>query len=255
MKPSKDLRDIFLEWGYDEDDNVRFLTGVDGRDIMQIRQPLGIEQYDLDGRPDGLKPEGAVNFLEMYLREEAAADENSPLALKDEDFLRLQNEGILYYQRYLALFQVGHYDRVARDSRHNLNICSLLERRYSGDQRFEILQYWPYILRMNAISRAMLKLADEESGAAMNELQKGCSEIEALPLIPTPVFEFEKIRSLQHLAQVINQVKEDLTENEGTAETDLKGFRERLSEELGQAVDNEDYERAARLRDRLHDLG
>lgn len=253
MKRPKDLRDIFEDWKYDEEDNVRFITGEDGRDVMQIRQPLGIEQYDLDGRPDGFKPAGAADFLEIYLRSEAASGKDG-LTLSDEAFHQLRDEGVLYYQRYLALFQVGHYDRVARDTQHNLSICSLLERRYPGDERYEMLQYRPYIRRMNAISLAMLKLADEETAPAVMELKMGREDIEALSIVPTPIFEFEKVRSLQHLAQVIEQVKEDLDGHGDKASSDYRGFKQSLSEELGRAVDNEDYERAARLRDRLKGL-
>ena len=255
MSRPRDLRDIFLEWKYDEDDNVRFITGDDGRDIMQIRQPLGIEQYDLDGRPDGIRPDGAGDFLELYLRNEEAADELHPMILTEEDFLHLHGEGILYYQRYLALFQVGHYDRVVRDTEHNLAICALLERRYPADRRYELLQYRPYILRINTISRAMIKLADEDTEAALIQLTKGRERIDNLPPVPTPVFEFEKIRSLQHLARVIDQVTEDLHEDGEMSESGkIKGFKQRLGEELGKAVDNEDYERAALLRDRLRRL-
>ena len=250
MKRPEDLTDIFREWEYDEEDNVRFLTGDDGREIMQIRQPLGIEQYDLDGRPDGRRPDGAVTFLELYRGSidtaEAAGDR---LELQDRDFENLQNEGILYYQRYLALFQVGFYDRVARDTEHNLEICSILEVHYPSDRRYEILQYRPYIRRMNAISRAMMKLADDENTQAARELEKGREDIEALPTVPTPIFECEKIRSLQHLSQVLTQVNESVEE-----EHNAKGFRERLTEELAKAVDSEDYERAARLRDRIRRL-
>ena len=249
----RDLRNILNDWEYDEEDNVRFLTGDDGRDIMQIRQPLGIEQYDLDGRPDGYHPDGGNDFLDVYLKSEAAAGEQD-LVLDDDAFHLLQTEGILYYQRYLALFQVGYYDRVARDTEHNLNICALLERRYPGTDRYEMLQYRPYIRRMNAISLAMLKLADDDNESAMEELRKGREDIETLPPVPTPIFEFEKIRSLQHLAQVQKQVQEDLHSRKDNPEDEIRGFRERLAEELGKAVDSEDYERAARLRDRLNDL-
>lgn len=250
MDKPPDLTDMFREWPYDEDDNVRFLQAEDGRDIMQIRQPLGVEQYDLEGRPDGLKPESRENYLIIYLEKEAAAvSSGKSLILDDADFVKLRDEGVLYYYRYLALFQVGHYDRVARDTEHNLNISRLLERYYKNDNQKELLQYRPYIRRMNAISRAMIHLADDETALAMEELEKGKSDIEALPTVSTPIFEFERIRSIQHLSQVISQVREAESADQGP-----KGFRARLSEELSKAVDNEDYERAARLRDRLNGL-
>jgi hypothetical protein len=250
MNRPPDLTDILKDWEYEEDDNVRFLQGEDGRDIMQIRQPLGIEQYDLDGRPDGLKPEGQETYLAIYLKKETeSVAAGISLVLDDDDFVKLRDEGVLYYYRYLALFQVGHYDRVARDTEHNLNISRLLERCYRNDNQKEMLQYRPYIRRMNAISKAMIYLADDETGLAMKELEKGKADIEALSPVSTPIFEFEKIRSIQHLSQVISQVREAESEDHGP-----RGFKARLSEELHKAVDNEDYERAARLRDRLNRL-
>jgi hypothetical protein len=250
MNKPPDLTDILKDWEYEEDDNVRFLQAVDGRDLMQIRQPLGIEQYDLDGRPDGLKPAGEESFLNVYLKkEQASAATGKVLIIEDEDFLKLRDEGVLYYYRYLALFQVGHYDRVARDTEHNLKISKLLERCYKNDSQNELLQYRPYIRRLNAISKAMIHLADDETAMAMKELEKGRDEIEALSPVSTPIFEFEKIRSLEHLSQVISQVRNADSEVQGPL-----GFKERLGEELHKAVDNEDYERAARIRDRLNRL-
>ena len=251
MNKPPDLTDVLRDWEYDENNNVRFITGEDGRDLMQIRQPMGIEQYDLDGRPDGRKPEGELSWLDYYLRDEAYKERNGvSFVLNDTDFQRLRSEGIFYYFRYLALFQMGQYDRVSRDTDHNLAIIELLERRYRSEDRFEMLQYRPYIRRMNAISKAMLFLADNDTEGAMEELENGMSEIESLEVIPTPVFEFEKMRSIQHLSEVIAQVR-DARQVSSTGD----GFRARLNAELNKAVDAEDYERAANLRDRLRRLG
>lgn len=246
MSHPNDLTKILHDWEYDEDDNVRFLTGEDGREIMQIRQPLGIEQYDLDGRPDGFKPGGEDSELSLFLEKERI---DAQFVLNTEDFQRLRSEGVLFYFRYLALFQVGQYERVARDTDHNLEICRFLERHFPGSEKDEMLQYRPYILRMNAISKAMMFLADEKTSAAMEELEKGKTAIEALSPVSTPIYEFEKIRSLQHLSQVISQVHD--TEDHIK---EPKGFKARLVQELSRAVENEDYERAARLRDRIKRL-
>ncbi|MDF1568871.1 MAG: UvrB/UvrC motif-containing protein [Spirochaetaceae bacterium] len=246
MSHPTDLTGFLKDWEYNEEDNVRFLTGEDGREIMQIRQPLGIEQYDLDGRPDGLRPEGKDSELDLFLEKERT---DRQFVLNMEDFQRLRNEGVLFYFRYLALFQVGHYDRVARDTDHNLEICRFLEQHFPGSEKDEMLQYRPYILRMNAISKAMMFLAEEKTAHAMEALEKGKTTIEALSPVSTPIYEFEKIRSLQHLSQVVSQVHD--TEDHIR---EPKGFKARLFQELSKAVENEDYERAARLRDRIKRL-
>jgi len=251
MNVPEDLSGILNDWPYDPEDNVRFLSTGSGRDIMQIRQPLGVEQYLLDGRPDGLKPEGEDTLLSVYIRKKAEAENSGgSLTLGEEDFRKLKEEGILYYYRYLALFQVGQYDRVARDTGHNLKIAELLEQYCESDYLKEILQYRPYIRRMNAVARAMVLLAEDKNSRARDELKKGLEDIKAFPNVKTAIFDFEKIRSLQHLSQLLSQV-----EASGTDNGEPKGFKLRLSEELEKAVENEDYERAAGLRDRLHRLG
>ena len=250
MDTPSDLTDFLRGWPYDEDENVRFITTADGREIMQIRQPMGVEQYELDGRPDGNAVEGGSTYLDYYaaLDGEAAKSER-PFELRDEDFNRLRTESVLYYFRYLALFQVGQYDRVARDTRHNLDVCDIVRRRYTGEDKDELLQYLPYIRRVNAISKAMLSLADDRPDIARQELESAVEDIENQEPAGTPVYQFEKIRSLQHLKQVIAQV-----ESVGVVPHERKGLKERLEEELRGAVEKEDYERAARLRDRLNRL-
>lgn len=251
MNGAKDISRLLKEWKYDDQNNVRFLTGADGRQIMQVRQPLGIEQYDLDGRPDGLQPEGEDTVLDFYRRKEREAGERGDeLVLSDEDMYRLQQEGVLFYYRYLALFQVGAYERVARDTEHNLDIGRMLDEYCRSESRNEMLQYRPYILRMNAISRAMVLLAEDNSQLAAQVIEQGKETIESLTPVPTPIFEFERVRSLQHLSHVLSQIRS----HEHRTPPERRGFRERLMDELSRAVESEDYEQAARLRDRIRRL-
>lgn len=251
MGSSVDLSDFFHDWPYDEDQNVRFITASDGREIMQIRQPLGVEQYELDGRPDGRHPFEKDTVLDEYKnRYQTALAEGQEFDISAQDFFKLREEGILFYFRYLALFQVGQYERVAVDTQHNLEICDLVEGFYAGDDKGELLQYRPYIRRVNAIAKAMVSLADDEPANAKGELEKAYEEIETLKPVETPVFQFEKIRSLQHLKQVIDQVE---NASSGSSER-ATGLKERLENELKSAVDNENYEDAARLRDRIRHL-
>ena len=73
MNGSVDLRSLLDAWPHDPDENVRIIRGHDGREIMQVRLPLGMEQYELDGRPDGRRPHGMVSALDYQLRRLALA--------------------------------------------------------------------------------------------------------------------------------------------------------------------------------------
>ena len=61
-----DLKPFLDSWPYDPDDCVRVITLADGREVLQVRLPLGIEQYELDGRPDGSRPHDADSVLDHY---------------------------------------------------------------------------------------------------------------------------------------------------------------------------------------------
>ncbi|VDA99875.1 hypothetical protein S1OALGB6SA_948 [Olavius algarvensis spirochete endosymbiont] len=249
MRRSGDLSRILNSWLYDERNNVRFIKGEDGSDLMQIRLPLGIEQYNLNGRPDGRKLENGDHLLEIYQRREKATKKaGGVLILSDEDFRALREESLLYYYRYLILFQLGYYRRVVRDTDHNLNICHLIDEYYQNDGREELLQYRPYIRRINAISNAMIYLAENREVKAIEALKRGITDIEGLSHIDTQIFEFEKSRSIRLLTDVIHQVQTIYVKAEKNA------FKESLAEELGRAVAVEDYERAALIRDQLKHL-
>jgi hypothetical protein len=173
---SYDLTAIFHDWPYDSDDNMRIVEADDGRNVLQVRQPLGIEQYELDGRPDGARPFGNISVVaEMIERREkhrSAPGDDGGFELTHEDCVLMQSEGILYYYRYLLLFQLNDFERVIRDTDHNLQICELLEN-YCADEddRNAVLQFKPYILRMNSMARAMLLARNDETDEAREVIE------------------------------------------------------------------------------------
>ncbi len=245
---SADITDILREWEYDSDNQIRIVQADDGRQVLQVRQPLGIEQYELDGRPDGKRPFGRETVLEEFQarRENYAASHGSEegFSISHEDFAALQAEGVLYYFRYLVLFQIGDFVRTARDTDHNLALCDLMERfGESDDDRKELLQYKPYILRMNAISRAMISLHREMRSSAEEILRAAISAIEDMGEIDTPAFQFERVRSLNYLKATLTQIHQKKASP-----------ADALKSQLAAAIEEEDYERAAVLRDRIREV-
>lgn len=245
MAPNADISDILESWEFDPDNQVRVIQARDGRDVLQVRQPLGIEQYELEGRPDGQRPEGRGCYVDLFRERlqnhvaEHGSDEG--FRISHEEFQQLQSEGVLYYYRYLVLFQMGDFERTARDTEHNLQICELAEKYVDGDEdKNEILQYRPYILRMFAVAKAMISMHQELQSAARQILESAIAEIERMPPIDTPAFQFERIRSLKYLRSTLQQVREQKADPLA-----------RLRAEMQAAIDEEDYEKAAELRDRI----
>ena len=250
MATHLDLTDFLRDWDYHEGKNVRFLSTVDGRELMQVRLALGVEQYELDGRPDGLRPHGYDSWLDYVIDKvkDSKLDDNEYIIEPDE-FTQLREEALLFYSRYLVLFQVGKYERVVKDTLHNLEITRIVEECYHAEDKADLLQYLPYIRRVNAVALSMLELQSGNKAAARAELEQGINDIEGYESYDSPVFAVEKLRSLSNLNQLLSQI--DAPRPEGVTETDE---RDRLHGELQKAIESENYEQAARIRDRLKDI-
>src|SRR5258705_442223 len=63
MRRSDDLTEMLRRWEYDENRPVRRLKAGDGREVLQVRLPLGIEQYEINGRPDGKRLEEGMEAI------------------------------------------------------------------------------------------------------------------------------------------------------------------------------------------------
>jgi hypothetical protein len=245
---SGDMTDILRDWEYDSDNQIRIIQADDGRQVLQVRQPLGIEQYELDGRPDGKRPFGRETALEEFRSRlenyTASHGGDDGFHLSHDDFATLQSEALLFYFRYLVLFQIGDFVRTTRDTDHNLGLCEMVEKYQDNEEdKKEILQYKPYILRMNAISRAMISLHKEMKATAEDILSNAISTIETMAEIDTPAFQFERVRSLNYLKATLKQIHDK-----------KPSPVENLKNQLQQAVDEEDYEQAAVLRDRIKEF-
>ena len=265
----EDLTDILNAWPYDPGQAMRIIVAQDGRRVLQVRQPLGIEQYELEGRPDGVRPYGfetVLNHVQDRLRRhivETGSEAGFQITL--EEASELQAEGVLFYYRYLLLFQLHYYEMVVRDTTHNLDLCDLVERYCENeDARTGVLQFRPYILRMHAAARAIGIANGAIEGDFQSVLDEAVAHIESLGEIDTPAFQFERIRSVNYLRALQRKLTrhsdtdtdadETATDTDGSA-SEPTDDRSRLEQELQDAVDTEDYERAAQIRDALRRRG
>ncbi len=248
MAMDSDLRPFLDSWPYDPDDCVRVTTLANGREVLQVRLPLGIEQYDLDGRPDSSRPYGADTVLDYHLaRLEKAkkAGSGAGFRLDPDECAELFNEGVLYYYRYLHLFQVKDWTRTVRDTVHNLKLFDFVRKYATRGEDREYLEQWrPYVLRVNAIAAAMVAMGENNHHRALAIVHAAAEAIEALPDIEEDTFRFERRRSMEAL----HDLAEDIQKNRPLSEL------EQLETQLLDAVTAEAYERAAELRDRIRNL-
>jgi hypothetical protein len=243
-----DLRELLKSWPYDPDNDVRLVSGADGRELLQVRLPLGMEQYELEGRPDGERPYGKESALEYHLERLAEiekAGKSAAFTLSSDECSELFTEGTLYYYRYLHLFQAKDWEGTVRDTARNLRLFDLVNL-YADDEedQFYLEQWRPYLLRMNAAASAMIKLDQNNYAQALDFLNAAVTAIEALEELDDETFLFERERSLAALKDMISQIED----NKPVSELEL------LERELRQAIETQHFERAADLRDRIRAL-
>lgn len=242
-RETHDLSPLLQAWTYDESNTVRRVR-LGGREVLQVRLPLGLEQYEMDGRPDGFRPMKRESWLHHYRRKARLTSEGGKeFRLRQEDIARLHQEGLLYYYRYLLFFQIQEYRLSARDTLRNLKLLDFVERCSNPEQAVDLEQYRPYILRMHVMSRALHRI--QSSGdvrGALRLLRQGVRRVEAIePVAPSDVLSLERKRSLESLRELIDQLSAQLPVPR----------RVLLQQEMDRAIREENYEKAAVLRDKI----
>jgi hypothetical protein len=233
MNESADLRKILKSWPYDPEHDARIIRGDDNRELLQVRTPLGVEQYEMDGRPDGLSPHGMESALEYYLQR------------LNQECSELFQEGTLYYFRYVRLFQLKDWARTIRDTARNLRAFDFLHRYARREEDQQFLEKWrPYILRVHASAGAMLELEKGAYDEAAKITREAIRKVESLDDLEDDTFKFERERSLMALRELVSQIQKNRPLSE----------LERLEHQLRRAIDKQEFERAARLRDRIREL-
>ncbi|HTL56197.1 MAG TPA: UvrB/UvrC motif-containing protein [Candidatus Limnocylindrales bacterium] len=248
MSDGFDLRDALNSWPYDPDNDARFTRGMDGREVLQVRTPLGIEQYEIDGRPDGTRPHGLESLLEFHLRKlaRAKADKReTEFELSPQECGELFNEGTLYYFRYVRLFQLKDWVRTLRDTSRNLQVFDLVHRYAHREEDQQFLEKWrPYIIRVNSTAAVMIELEKQAYDRALNLVNEALERLEKLEDLDDETFKFEQERSVLALKELAAQILKNRPMSE----------LEQLEHQLRRAVERQEFERAAQLRDRIRAL-
>ena len=245
MPSNDDLSDLLSQWPYDHDDYLREIVGADGRKKLQVRFPMGVEQYELDGRPDGKQPMGFETMLDYYLhlrREATAAGGPGTFHLTSADCEELRDEAMIFSYRYDLMYQRKDYERVVRDTAHNLLVFDLVTECAELVEDAESMEiYRPFALRLHYASRALVSLRRRRHEEALRLVRLGLQRLEQLDESDDPKWHRERKMALVKLRRLGRRIRRAKPLSQ----------RERLQLELKQAVDREDYEGAARIRDRI----
>lgn len=246
-----DISHLLSQWDYKPGQvGVRRFIGKDGVEKIQLRVDLGVLQMNAHGRPDGKRPHGFATQLDYYLHQLSEhlatySDMDKPFALQAEDCSLLQLEALQYHHRYICLLQLQDYGGVIADSNRNLQLFDFVEKyAESEDLSLSLRQFRPQVLMIHARARAGQCLQAKNFVGAVEQIRKGIERLQFF-------FQNQGRPELAEQSSEIHSLQQWLEEIERKRP---RSRREKLEMALHDAVQREDYEKAARVRDALRNL-
>jgi hypothetical protein len=246
-----DISHLLEHWDYQPGQVVvRKFKTRDGREKIQLRVDLGLLQMNVEGRPDGKRPFGHTSLFDYFqsrlykhVAEHQGSDEG--FKLKAEDCAKLQLESLQYHHRYICLLQLEDYPGVVRDAERNLSVFHFVGKHAETEElAWSLRQFQPQLMMILTRARAMQSLKTNDYGVAITQIEEG---IEAVRAFYSDNSRSELAEQSGELHSLENWLLEIRASRPLTA-------RERLEQALSDAVDSEDYEKAAQMRDALRDL-
>lgn len=245
---NRDIGRLLDEWEYTGPDKliVRKIRGEDGRTRIQMRVDLGILQMEWSGRPDGRRPHGKASLLDHYLErletEQADKGPDAQLNLAHEDCVNLQSESLQYYYRRICMFELESYHEACRDAEHNLQIMDMVRTHAENDDdRLSFEQYRPFVIMHRTRARSLIATGTGDTDKALHHIEEGIEEIETF----FRSYDRNDLVEESQELKILREMAEEIRKQQPRSEED------RLRAELTEAVENEEFERAAEIRDEL----
>jgi hypothetical protein len=254
-----DLSVILDEWPYDEEDesrNVRKVVGVDGNAKIQVRIRSGLLQWEVEGRPDGRKPFGRATMLD-YCHDFVTRPARGPEAdgqaegrsLTQELEGELVVEVLDFHRRCRALFHLGDYARALDDALHCLETLDLIRDHCFDGSMFSYDRYRPALLVDRARAEMLLRIQNNDLRTAIDALSRGIVDIERFYVD----YEMDEHMTDSSERQVLIDLRRSLRERHNIPLNDEE-LLQSLRTEQEIAISKENYEMAARLRDKINAL-
>lgn len=245
-----DMKELMDGWDCpDGEVGARLIVGRDGPEVVQLRIELGVLQMSLEGRPDGLRYHGMTNALE-YIEHELKHG-TSPISA--DVWAELEREFSQYNYRRVALSNL--VDTAVANANGagvrpyliqalgDVEICGrnlkLLDEHCGGAGEHE--QHRPTLAFNKARLTAQLRIVDKQFDEAVEEVSRGRQCLDSLLTeLGLELEDREQDPGLSYLRELEQQIRDQY---------DVKFT---LREQLDAAIDSENFEVAARLRDELH---
>lgn len=245
-----DLCELTADWHCPAGEIVaRMVVGRDGEELLQLRVDLGVMQMFPDGRPDGIRYRGMASVQEYIRHERRLGREVSP-----EDWRELERELFQINYRRLALSSLledclgrndvgaatGHVGRALRDIETCLECLRVAAECDGGGLGSGCFALRPTLTFHRGRLAVQAQIITEHYEEAVEEAGRGADELDRV-LAELGLDEEQRGQDpgVVFLRGLERRVRREYA------------IRSTLRERLAEAVENEDFEAAARLRDEL----
>jgi hypothetical protein len=242
----RDIDDALAGWPYEPEPGetlAREIRARDGRTVVQVRQELGMLQMEVEGRPDGLRPHGFRTYLD-FLRHRAASRGLGPAwSLSRDHWVEVDREFVQFYHRRMAWLALQKYDRMLMDADHTLALMDFL-RRHCDDEEYVSSheRFRGLVLFHRTQAAAALALERRRPDQAVDAVREGAQRLAEHQRACEEDFGAEDLPN-EALLEQLRMLEREIRKNFEVGKT--------LREQLDEAIADEDYERAAELRDQI----
>jgi len=243
---NQDIDFILQDWEYKPGMvQARLVQTRTNRQVIQMRVDLGVLQIETASRPDGARPHGFPTYFN-YLQEQARIVQKTGQAfvLSEEQCQESDREFVQFYHRRICWLALRQYARALADADHTLGFMDFVGKHApSDDYRQAHEQYRGFVLFQRTQAAAAFAVEKENPEGAIDEIRSG------LELLRTffAAYELEEQMEDDGMVQHLRQIESNLRQQYNIEST--------LHEQLAQAVADEDYEKAAQIRDAMKRKG
>ena len=239
MAGFRDIDSILKGWPFRPGEvSARIVKARNGREVLQMRVDMGVLQMETDLRPDGERPGGAETFFDYAVGE--AIREGGSFRLTKEQCAEADREFVQFYHRRICWLSLREYKRAAKDADHSLALMDFV-RDHSPDDEWTLSheQYRPFVLFHRVQAGALAALEEQGPESAIHEINAGLERFRDL----FAKYDAEEKFSDDELVRRLSEMREHVRKRYEVGRT--------LEEQLAAAVEAENYELAAELRDRM----
>ena len=176
------LDEILDSLAFDVARPIKVLKLEEGKEVVVVQSnAFTISRIYTSGRPDGKRPHGRESYYEYFseqledYKQQHGTDEG--FGLTPEDWRVLFRESYDRYTRYLLFAGIKRWADVKRDTDTNLATTNMAKKYAPSDVAWESYQYKGYMLMMNSMANAELRLMEDDRPGALDEVNLGIQQI------------------------------------------------------------------------------